>query len=271
MNREEIKLGDRVIVEGTVAAIDGDGWQITIRDGGLPPVGTFYFSNPAGIRADREITAKNLAAAWARYRDLFADIPHGTEKQMGALLELLPGSARTTGLAGIKAGLTEAEAQDPGGAPPIKWPSDSAAVRETLEKFAYMRWDEVERIKQQWGGGVTVTLKTDGHGTELGHVTIDDLLQTRAALASTPAQPSRSSLEQFKACLLTESNPNIKVSKVIEAIDRMLAVAPAQRDAGEKVRDLVTGLRKEAASMPNAHGAIISRIADRLEAALLAE
>ncbi len=43
-------LGDRVTIEGTISALDGEGLHITIRDGELPPVGTFYFSHLAGIR-----------------------------------------------------------------------------------------------------------------------------------------------------------------------------------------------------------------------------
>src|ERR1700676_404613 len=70
--------------------------------------------------------------------------------------------------------------------PVVPLTANQDRLREALEKFAYMRWDEVERIKQQWGGGVCVTLKTEGYGTELGHVTIDDLLQSRAALAAVP-------------------------------------------------------------------------------------
>lgn len=49
MDRHKIDVGQRVMVEGTVAAIDGEGWQITLHDGELPPIGTFYFSNAAGI------------------------------------------------------------------------------------------------------------------------------------------------------------------------------------------------------------------------------
>lgn len=47
---KKLGIGDRVMVEGTIAALDGDGFQIMVRDGELPPVGTFYFSNLAGIR-----------------------------------------------------------------------------------------------------------------------------------------------------------------------------------------------------------------------------
>ncbi len=32
--------------------------------------------------------AVELSTAWARYTDLFGQVPHGTEKQMAALLEL---------------------------------------------------------------------------------------------------------------------------------------------------------------------------------------
>lgn len=50
MKASDIKIGSRVTVEGTVAALDGDGFQITIRDGKLPPIGTFYFSDASLIQ-----------------------------------------------------------------------------------------------------------------------------------------------------------------------------------------------------------------------------
>lgn len=34
--------------------------------------------------------AKNLAAAWLRYVELFGEPPHGTEQQLAALIELIP-------------------------------------------------------------------------------------------------------------------------------------------------------------------------------------
>jgi len=46
----DIKIGQRVAVEGTIAALDDDGWKITIRDGNLPPIGTFYFSDASSIQ-----------------------------------------------------------------------------------------------------------------------------------------------------------------------------------------------------------------------------
>lgn len=50
MKSSDIKIGQRVTVEGTIAALDDDGWQITIRDGSLPPIGTFYFSDASSIQ-----------------------------------------------------------------------------------------------------------------------------------------------------------------------------------------------------------------------------
>lgn len=39
------------------------------------------------------ISGKDLAHAWQRYTDFFGEVPHGTEKQMNAMLELLPKSS----------------------------------------------------------------------------------------------------------------------------------------------------------------------------------
>lgn len=36
------------------------------------------------------VTAAQLSAAWVQYLWLFNEVPHGTEKQMAALLELIP-------------------------------------------------------------------------------------------------------------------------------------------------------------------------------------
>lgn len=33
---------------------------------------------------------KALCAAWRRYAEIFGDVPHGTERQMAALLEFVP-------------------------------------------------------------------------------------------------------------------------------------------------------------------------------------
>jgi hypothetical protein len=38
-----------------------------------------------------EELAKNLAFAWSRYVELFGEPPHGTEKQLAALIELCVG------------------------------------------------------------------------------------------------------------------------------------------------------------------------------------
>jgi hypothetical protein len=46
--------------------------------------------------------ANDLAAAWIRYRSLFGDVPHGTQKQMAALLELMPSKARLAALTAAK-------------------------------------------------------------------------------------------------------------------------------------------------------------------------
>lgn len=46
--------------------------------------------------SERLINAGTLAVAWKRYTDLFGEPPHGTEKQMGALLALIPDAARKT-------------------------------------------------------------------------------------------------------------------------------------------------------------------------------
>ncbi len=37
-----------------------------------------------------KLSAQGLAKAWARYAEFFGEVPHGTEKQMAALLELIP-------------------------------------------------------------------------------------------------------------------------------------------------------------------------------------
>jgi hypothetical protein len=36
------------------------------------------------------VTAKSLKTAWDKYISLFETAPHGTEKQLAALLELIP-------------------------------------------------------------------------------------------------------------------------------------------------------------------------------------
>jgi hypothetical protein len=36
------------------------------------------------------VTAKSLKAAWDKYVGLFGVVPHGTEKQLAAMLELVP-------------------------------------------------------------------------------------------------------------------------------------------------------------------------------------
>ena len=37
---------------------------------------------------DKAKVAKCLTEAWARYTEFFGEVPHGTKKQMAALLEL---------------------------------------------------------------------------------------------------------------------------------------------------------------------------------------
>jgi tRNA(Ile2) C34 agmatinyltransferase TiaS len=51
MYRADIKVGQRVTVEGVVVKTDEHGVFINICDGELPSVGEFYFSFLQGVRA----------------------------------------------------------------------------------------------------------------------------------------------------------------------------------------------------------------------------
>lgn len=81
-------------IERQIEELEAAGWKAKTATIWRDPRGTL-FRGPHGAweimrRNDPVIVeAARLADAWKRYRDLFGDVPHGTVRQMAALLELV--------------------------------------------------------------------------------------------------------------------------------------------------------------------------------------